>query len=116
MTSVAIEAIAERYQKRLTVSTLAAVLGTSPSHLAHLFTREVGLPVHQFLLRVRLRAAAYSRLTTSSKLDAVAQECGFSDGPHFLRTAHRLGERSTVPGGDPPKQWKRRPDRRGRDR
>src|SRR5690348_13854395 len=40
---------------------LAATLGVSPSHLAHVFRAEVGLGLHQYLLHVRM-AVALDRL------------------------------------------------------
>jgi AraC family transcriptional regulator len=69
---------------------LAECARISPFHFARLFRATLGLPPHQFVLRLRLQRA--TRLITAGQLTLaqIAIECGFHDQPHFTRAFNRV--------------------------
>jgi AraC-like DNA-binding protein len=90
----------ERYGERWRVSDLAAGSGLSASHLAELFTREVGVPPHRYLLERRLDRAAELLATSDLPVTAIAVDVGFGSGPHLSR-AFRAGY------GTSPREYRR---------
>jgi AraC family transcriptional regulator len=70
---------------RSLLSELAALAGLSPSRLTHLFSAEVGLPIKQYVVWLRM-VAALERFTSPSRLGEVAHEAGFVDQAAFART------------------------------
>ena len=75
----------ERYAERWRVADLAAGGGVSATHLAELFTLEVGLPPHRYLLERRLERAAELLVTSDLPVTAIAIDVGFASGPHLSR-------------------------------
>ena len=75
----------ERYGERWRVADLAAGSGVSATHLAELFTRDVGVPPHQYLLERRIERAAELLAGTDLPVTAVAHEVGFGSGQHLAR-------------------------------
>jgi AraC-like DNA-binding protein len=65
---------------------LAHKLGMSPFHLARRFRRELGLPVHQYLLRLRLALALDRIRDGATGFSRLAWELGFSSHSHFSAT------------------------------
>jgi AraC-like DNA-binding protein len=62
---------------------VADALGVSPSHLAHVFRHEVGMPLHRYLLHIRM-ALALDRLSAGADdLSRLALDLGFSTHSHF---------------------------------
>jgi AraC family transcriptional regulator len=62
---------------------LATYFDLSPFHLSRMFTAEVGVPIHRYLLGLRL-AASLERLSESpARLAAIALDAGFSSPSHF---------------------------------
>jgi len=93
----AVRHVATHYKDDATVTGVARAVGISPDHLGHLFDAVLGLPVKEYIIRVRLLVAKRLLLQTDEGLDALAEECGFVDGSHlsrlFLRyTGQRPGE------------------------
>ena len=72
----------------VSLATLAREVATSPFHLARTFRAETGLPVHQFLLRLRTTIALARLGDPSLPLSVLAQELGFASHAH-LTTAFR---------------------------
>ncbi len=75
----------ERYGERWRVADLAAGTGLSATYLAELFTRDVGVPPHRYLLERRIERAAELLAGTDLPVTAVALEVGFASGPHLSR-------------------------------
>lgn len=75
----------ERFGERWRVADLAAGSGVSATHLAELFTRNVGVPPHRYLLERRLERAAELLAGSDLSVTAVALEVGFGSGPHLSR-------------------------------
>jgi AraC-like DNA-binding protein len=71
------------------LDSLAKAVHCSPFHLARTFRSEVGIPIHQYLLRLRL-ALALDRLGDRRiGLDALALDLGFSSHSHFTTAFQR---------------------------
>ncbi len=81
--------LARRLRDRVTLDEVARAVHASPFHLARLFQRQVGLPVHQYLTRLRLRAALERIAEGAEDLTAVALEFGFSSHSHFTQAFRR---------------------------
>ena len=80
----------------VTVAELAADVGLSEDRLHHLFTDQMGIPLHRFRLWLRLQQA--SRLYFAGHtLTYAAHDAGFADAAHFSRTFARMF--GAPPGG-----------------
>jgi AraC-like DNA-binding protein len=62
---------------------VAAALGVSPSHLAHVFRAEVGIPMHQYLLQLRMAIAVDNLSGGIGNLSQLALDLGFVSHSHF---------------------------------
>jgi AraC family transcriptional regulator len=75
--------LASRLSERVTLDDVSRAVGASPSHLARLFHRLTGAPIHRYLMRLRLRASLESLVEGANDLTALALEFGFSSHSHF---------------------------------
>ena len=73
-----------RFAQRLTLDDLARETGFSKFYLERSFNDRFGLPIHQFLKRVRI-ARALALLRQGERPAAVAKAVGFADQPHLTR-------------------------------
>jgi AraC family transcriptional regulator len=71
-----------------TLEALAARAHLSPYHFLRLFKQAVGASPHQFLLRMRLRAAAQRLVSSSEPVTDIAYNVGFADLSNFTRSFH----------------------------
>jgi len=69
---------------------LAEQAHISPFHFARLFRRTVGLPPHQFVLRLRVHRAIALLGRGRMPLAEIAIACGFHDQPHFIHAFRRV--------------------------
>jgi AraC-like DNA-binding protein len=69
---------------------LAQRVHASPFHLARSFHREMGEPVHRYLLRVRLARGLDAALDGVEPLTSIAVRLGFSTPSHFTEAFRRL--------------------------
>jgi transcriptional regulator GlxA family with amidase domain len=65
------------------VANLCDRLHVSPSHLQHLFKRDVHMSIREFILRTRLRAAAVMIGTTRERIRQISFASGFRDISNF---------------------------------
>ncbi|MGC4110137.1 MAG: AraC family transcriptional regulator [Nocardioides sp.] len=79
----------DRVASGLTLAEAAGELSTSQSHLVRAFTREYGLPPHQYLTGRRLDRARHLLLAGRSVADT-AVAVGFYDQAHLTRHFTRL--------------------------
>ena len=77
------EFLADRFAENLTMKDIAKAVGCSPWHLARQFTSHVGLPIHRFLNRLRLRNALEQLCDGEVDLAGLAEESGFCSHSHF---------------------------------
>lgn len=75
--------IALRYTAALTLSELAEDVGVSPYHLCRIFREVVGVTLHRYQTRLRLRAALERILEGAHDLTVLALDLGFSSHSHF---------------------------------
>lgn len=67
---------------------LARDVCSSPFHLSRVFRREVGVPIHQYLTRLRLSLAVERLFESKDSLTEIALTHGFASHSHFT-TAFR---------------------------
>ena len=68
---------------------LAEIVHMSPYHLAHVFKREIGLPIHVYAEMARIRQAKLL-LRGGQPIVAVANQLGYADQSHFTRRYKQL--------------------------
>jgi AraC-like DNA-binding protein len=73
----------------LSLRTLAAIAGLSPSRFMHAFTESVGVPLRPYILWLRLQRAACD-LVGGASITSAAHRAGFSDAAHLTRTFKRM--------------------------
>jgi AraC family transcriptional regulator len=64
---------------------LAALCGMSSAHFSREFRRAVGLPPHQYMMKLRLERAREALLAADNRIVDIAQDCGFTNASHFSR-------------------------------
>ena len=82
--------ISMHYPEKLTVKDLAQQIGIDTAYFGHLFKRETGLTVNQYITKIRIRNAENMLLSGSYKVAEVAEYCGFSDTFHFYKSFRAL--------------------------
>ncbi len=85
----------ERYLKHhfsdeLTVNEMAVLVNLSPSHLSHLFKRELNVSPRKFLRRIRLNHARSLLEGTFLSVKQIMGLCGYNDPSHFVRDFETL--------------------------
>jgi AraC family transcriptional regulator len=74
----------------LSLAELANVAGVSCSHFKALFREAVGMPVHQYVIRMRVEYAAELLQSAVPSLADVALQAGFSNQSHLARCMRRF--------------------------
>ena len=85
----ALEQLENRIHEPLTVRTLAADLGLSPSRFSHLFRAEVGASPMRYLHVLRMNRALLLLEHTALSVREVMVHVGYSDPSHFARDFRR---------------------------
>lgn len=85
----ALDVLDEHRDRELTVGELAVRAGMSESHLSHLFSEQIGVPVSRYRMWLRTFEAARC-LHESRSVTEAAHAAGFSDAAHLSRTFKRL--------------------------
>jgi AraC family transcriptional regulator len=73
----------------LPLAALTKHLGYSRTRIFHLFTAEVGMAPHNYLIRLRLEKATELLRDTSLSITEVALATGFASGQHLSRVFRR---------------------------
>ena len=81
--------VASRIGERVILDDVARAVDPSPSHLARVFRRRTGMPVHRYLICLRLRTSLEQLAAGASDLTALALDLGFSSHSHFTDTFRR---------------------------
>jgi AraC-like DNA-binding protein len=81
--------LSARLGERLSLALLARDVGSSPFHLARVFARHAGTPIHAYLVRLRLRAALERMAQGAVNLAELAAELGFSSHAHLTGAFRR---------------------------
>jgi AraC family transcriptional regulator len=85
-----VEFIDSHLAEDVSVLTLARRAHVSPFHFARLFRHTVGLPPHQFVLRLRVRRAIALAKGGTRSFAQIAAECGFHDQAHLTHAFRRV--------------------------
>lgn len=81
--------LAARLGERVTLDGMARAVHASPFHLARIFQQHTGVPMHRYLLQLRLRAALERLAAGADDLTSLALELGFSSHSHFTDSFRR---------------------------
>lgn len=81
--AVAERLLVERFHEPLTLDDIAKQTGGSVFHLARLFRRRTGFPLHVFRNQLRLRTALEAVADSGADLTDLALDLGFSSHSHF---------------------------------
>ncbi|MGJ5814369.1 helix-turn-helix transcriptional regulator [Paludibaculum fermentans] len=85
----AIESLRLESDENISLADLAARAGLSESRFAHLFRRDVGLPMRQYRLSLRIEEA-FTQIALGFSLTEAAHAAGFSDSAQFCRICRRM--------------------------
>jgi AraC-like DNA-binding protein len=88
-----IDVLAQNLEERTPLDELADLTLLSPGRLTHLFTREVGLPIKQYMVWLRLVATLRS-FASGRQLGYLAHAAGFPDQAAFARTYRKTWGRT----------------------
>ena len=75
--------IKNNYNQPLNNKMLSSMSGYHEYHLNRLFTKQVGMSVHKYILNIRINEAKKLLLTTEYSLAAIAEQVGFNSNTHF---------------------------------
>ena len=75
--------LGSRFAEPLSLGDIAREVHASPYHLSRVFRREMGLPIHRYLNRIRLRTALDRLASGEPDLTILALDLGFSSRGHF---------------------------------
>jgi AraC-like DNA-binding protein len=75
--------LSRRCGERLSLAGIGDEIGLSGYHVCRLFHRQTGLKLHQYRLRLRLRAALAEVQDSKRPLTDIALDAGFSSHSHF---------------------------------
>jgi AraC-like DNA-binding protein len=77
------ELLAQRYHEHPSLNEIARAVCVSPYHLCRVFSQEVGVPIHRYLNRLRLRTALPHIADRRMNLSELALDLGYSSHSHF---------------------------------
>ena len=85
-----INVIMQRYNEKLTIDELSAVARLSRTAYIERFKEVTGLSPRQFILRQRINVAKRLLASTEKSITKIAEEVGFFDTSHFVKTFIRI--------------------------
>ena len=81
--------VTEHYDENISLEDLARVANLSAFHLSRVFSKQLGMPPHEFQIQLRVTRAK-ALLRQGWPIRQVASETGFADQSHFTRHFKRL--------------------------
>jgi AraC family transcriptional regulator len=88
--SRAIDLLQSEFRQSLRISQVAAEVGTHPTHLSRVFRDRMGLPIGDYVHRLRVRHAGEELCRPGARLADVAVSAGFADQSHLTRVFKRV--------------------------
>ena len=85
-----IDYIYSHLHNRITVSELAEYLGLSDSYLSKLFHKEMGLPISQYILNLKIEKAKNLLQYSEYNIVDIANYLSFSSQSHFIQVFQRF--------------------------
>jgi AraC-like DNA-binding protein len=83
VTRYLIKYLEENYSGNIKIDELAKRLGYSKYYILHLFKKEVGISLRQYVIQLKIKAA--KRKNRADNLSNTALENGFFDQSHFIK-------------------------------
>lgn len=84
-----LEYMRAHYAEPMTLESLAREAGVSRFHFVHLFKSAVGDTPHQYIVRLRMQAAAELLAETANGILDIALACGYRNAAHFAAAFKR---------------------------
>ena len=85
----ALNYINNRLHTKITTEEIAKTCMISPSSLSHIFKKEMGIPLHKFILKKRL-ISAYGKIENGESATKAAADCGFNDYSGFYKQYKKM--------------------------
>ncbi|MEE1223744.1 MAG: AraC family transcriptional regulator [Clostridia bacterium] len=89
ITEKIIEYVKNNIEKTLTLTVIADNFHVSESHIAHIFKKDLHIPIHKYILECRL-VLANRKIKNSVNPMQAAVECGFRDYSGFYRQYKKM--------------------------
>jgi len=89
MVSEAIRHIEKNISGDLGTASISAALKVSPSTLSHVFTSEMGISLHKYIIQKRI-AFAERLLSKGNNPTKIYEYCGFGDYSSFYKAYFKL--------------------------
>lgn len=77
--------IGEHFGEPLTYDSLGKIFSYHPNHISRMIVRSTGMPLHRYLLRVRIKRAYGMLCDEGRTVTETAKLCGFSDSASFSK-------------------------------
>jgi AraC family transcriptional regulator len=100
--SRAVDYVESEFRRSLRIGEIAVEVGTHPAHLSRVFRRQVGVPIGEYVHRLRVRYASEELRRPGARLADVAVAAGFADQSHMTRIFKRVT-------GIPPGEFRKSP-------
>lgn len=85
-------ALIQNPEQKWSLLDLSKKVDCSPYHLTRIFKKEIGVPLHQYQLRMRIAKSLNALLDTNDDLTNIALDAGFYSHSHFTSAfRHALG-------------------------
>lgn len=81
----AIDFMESNADRSIALDDIAAAAYRSPSHLARVFSAEIGMPPHRYLIGLRVKRAQKLLASTDRAIAEIALDCGFTHQEHLTR-------------------------------
>ena len=81
----AVDILRHNYSQNLSMEQLAEQVRLSPSHLSHLFSKEVGMSVSQYVAALRCEEAASLLKTSGAPVSEISAYVGYLDQNYFVK-------------------------------
>ena len=81
----AVDILRHNYSQNLGMEQLAEQVRLSPSHLSHLFSKEVGMSVSQYVAALRCEEAASLLKTSNAPVSEISAYVGYLDQNYFVK-------------------------------
>lgn len=94
-----IDFLEKNYYKNISLKTICTHVSYSESYLSHIFSKETGISIIDYLNRLRIEKAKEALSSSDYKVYEVATKVGFQSVEHFSRTFKRIT-------GTSPKRYK----------
>lgn len=88
--SQAIDFLKANIDQSIRLEDIGRATNRSASHISRMFSTELGMPPHQYLMRLRVEKAQKLLSKTSVSIAEIAYDCGFSHQEHLSRLFRRF--------------------------